>query len=104
MSESVFLVDLDNKILQCNKSTVKLLGKSKKDEIIGQICWEFIHDTSCPVEGCPFMSMRESGQRETLIYNVMGREMEISADPLFDDEDKIIGAVHIITDITNQNR
>ncbi len=104
MSEAVFLIDLDNKILQCNKSTVKLLGKSKKDEIIGQTCWELVHGTSSPVEGYPFMSMRELGQREALIYNLMGREMEISADPLFDEEGKIMGAVHIITDITDQKQ
>ncbi|KKK46295.1 MAG: histidine kinase [Candidatus Lokiarchaeum sp. GC14_75] len=104
MSEAVFLIDLDNKILQCNKSTVKFLGKSKKDEIIGQTYWELLHGTSSPVEGCPFMSMCESGQRETLIYNVMGREMEISADPFFDEEGKIMGAVHIITDITDQKQ
>jgi len=72
MSESVFLIDSDHKILQCNKATLDILGKSNYNEIIGYSCWELVHGTSEPVDWCPVKCMRETGQREATVQMING--------------------------------
>jgi len=104
ISESIFLIDLDYKILHCNRTTLNFLGKSKYNEVIGHSCWEIMHRTPEPVEWCPVRKMLESGRREIFVQELMGKWVEISADPVFDDEGNISGAVHVITDITNRKQ
>ncbi|MFX0141235.1 MAG: PAS domain-containing protein, partial [Candidatus Hodarchaeota archaeon] len=100
ISQSIFLIDLNHKILQCNRATLDILGKSSYSEINGHSCWELVHRTSGPVEWCPVRRMRQTGQREATIQMINDKRVEISADPVFNDKGEIIGAVHIITDIT----
>jgi len=104
ISVSIFLIDLDNKIIQCNKATLDILGKSKYKDIIGHSCWELVHGTSEQVDWCPVKRMHESGHKEVSVQKLNGRLVEISADPVFDDEGKISGAVHVITDITDRRQ
>ena len=104
MSESVFLLDLDRKIVQCNKATFEMLGKSNENEIIGHSCYELVHSTSEPVPWCPLQRMFETKQRETSVTKLGDKWFEISTDPVFNEEQVLTGAVHIITDITeNKN-
>jgi len=104
MSESVFLLDIEKKFLQCNKATLDVLGKEKYEEIIGHSCYEIIHGTNEPVEWCPMVRMIESGHKESSIAQIGDRWCTISVDPVFNDEGTLIGAVHIITDITERKK
>ncbi|MFX0082713.1 MAG: PAS domain S-box protein [Candidatus Hodarchaeota archaeon] len=101
IKESIFLINLEYNILQCNRATLDIFGKTNYNEIIGQYCWELVHGTSGPVEWCPVMRMLESGHREATIRKINERWVEIAADPVFNDTGEISGAVHIITDITS---
>ena len=101
MSEAVFLIDLDHKILLSNKAALEFLEKSDFNEIIGHKCWEVVHGTTERVEWCPVLKMRNSGKREVVIRKLNEKWVEISANPVYDDNDsQLVGAVHIITDIT----
>jgi hypothetical protein len=40
------------------------------DELVGRTCWELIHGTSEPIEGCPFERMRKSANPVDLVYNL----------------------------------
>lgn len=105
MSEVVFLIDMDHKILLCNNATLEFLGISDFNEIIGHKCWELVHGTNQLVDWCPMSQMRTSGHKETSIKNLDGKWLEISVDPVFGDtEGQLIGAVHIITDITTKKQ
>ncbi|MBW2183660.1 MAG: FHA domain-containing protein [Deltaproteobacteria bacterium] len=99
MSDAVSILDLEGKILRCNKAMSELLGKPFT-EILGQRCWELVHCTSQPIEGCPVLLMRNTRIRETMELPMGERWFEVVADPVFDKQDKIIEAVHIISDIT----
>ncbi|MHA2087777.1 MAG: PAS domain-containing protein, partial [Promethearchaeota archaeon] len=103
LNESVFILDLRQKILQCNKATVEFFQKSSSQEVIGQSCCELFHNKSQPVEWCPMVIMMESNKRESSVAQIGDKWAEISADPIFDNENKLIGAVHLIKDIT-QNK
>ena len=102
MSEPVFLLDLERNILQCNKITLDFLGKKDYDEIIGHSCCEIVHGTKEPAEWCPMVHMIESSYKESSIVQIGDRWCELSVDPVINDEGTLVGAVHIITDITEK--
>ncbi len=104
ISESIFLIDLDHKILQYNRATLDILGKYRHREIINHTCCELVHDTSGPVEWCPVNRMLDSGHREATVRKIKGRWVEISTNPVFNDEGEITGAVHVIADITSRKQ
>ncbi|MGA9347586.1 MAG: PAS domain S-box protein, partial [Anaerolineae bacterium] len=103
VSDAVCLLNLEGGILRCNVAMTNLLGKPF-GEIIGRTCWELVHGTSEPIEGCPIVRMRETRRRETLVLPMGERWLEVSVDPLLDEAGNLISAVHIISDITERRR
>jgi two-component system, cell cycle sensor histidine kinase and response regulator CckA len=103
IKDALCLIDTNGKILQCNKAMSKLLNKPMT-EIIGRTCWELVHGTPKPFEGCPVVQMKKSLKRETLKLPVKDRWLEITADPVFDESGNLSGAVHILTDITKSKK
>lgn len=103
INDSVCLMDINGKILRCNRAMTDLLGKTH-NEISGQTCWEVIHGTSAPVDGCSMVRMLKSHRRESNEFLFGERMIQVSVDPLFDEKGNPNGAVHIITDITNRKK
>jgi len=99
MNDSVSLINLEGKILRCNKAMIGFLEKPS-NEIIGSFCWELVHGVSEPIEGCPIIRMKETLRRETKILPVGERWLEVTVDPYLDGDNKLKGAIHIISDIT----
>jgi PAS domain S-box-containing protein len=103
INDAICLLDMEGKILQCNKAMATLLGKSFS-EIIGSICCKLVHGTSGPIEGCPRIRMRETRSRENLVLSMEDQWFNVSSDPILDETDHLIGTVHIISDITGRKR
>jgi len=100
INDVVILMDLERKIIRCNKAMVKLL-KKQFSEIINHNCCELIHGAPEPITGCPLVRMRETHRRESLNMPAGVRWFNVTVDPLFDQNERIIGAVHIMSDITD---
>ena len=103
ISDAVWLADLAGKALKCNKATMDLLEKPL-GEIIGRVCYELVHGTSEPIAGCPLVRMRKTHQREGTVLRMGDRWLEVSVDPRLDGDGNLIGAVHILSDITERKR
>jgi PAS domain S-box-containing protein len=103
ISDAVWLADQDGRILQCNSAMTNFLERSL-GEIIGRPCWELVHGTSEPIEECPFERMRETRGRENLVFSIDGRWLDDTVDALLDEDDNLVGAVHVLTDITDRKR
>jgi len=103
VTDSVFLIDSEGKILLCNKATVNFLGKPI-NEIVGNTCWELVHATSEPIKGCPIVRMRETRRPESLELPVGDRVLYVATHPILDQDSNLASAVHIITDITERKR
>ncbi len=101
VTDSIFLIDSEGKILLCNKATTNFLGKPIK-EIVGNACWELVHGTSEPIKGCPIVRMRETRHSESLELPVGDRVFYVATHPILDQDGNIARAVHIITDITER--
>lgn len=103
INEVILLLDLDGKIIRCNKAMTKFVGKPFK-KIIGHYCYELIHNAKEPIPDCPLGRMQKSLQRETMLLHRDGGDwFDINVDPWYDDE-RLTGVVHIMNNITEKKR
>jgi PAS domain S-box-containing protein len=103
IGDAVCLLDDEANVVRCNKAMTEMMGKPYS-EINGRNCCELWHGRKEPVEGCPLVRMKETGCRATSEMSLDGKWFEIAVDPLADEAGNIIGAVHIIADITERRR
>lgn len=99
IGDGVCLLDRQWKILQCNQAFAKMVNKPYA-EVLGLTCYELVHGLKNPQEHCPVARMEKSLHRETLEMERDGKYLLITADPIFDQQNNLIGAVHIISDIS----
>ncbi len=103
VADAVWLLDENQRILRANKATLTMFGKTP-DEVIGRLCHEVVHETTCPITECPYLSTRSSLHRESMELAAGKRWLEIVADPIFDDDGRIRGLVHVVSDITERKQ
>jgi len=103
INDAVCLLDMNGKILQCNKAMESFLKKSSR-EIIGSTCWELVLGTDKPVKGCPIVRMKKTLCRETLVVKVDDKWLNVTVDPLIDETGNLASAVHILSDITRRKQ
>jgi len=103
IGEAVCVLDRDGHIQRCNRAMKDLLGRDYK-EILGKVCWELIHCRSNPINNCPVARMWETGTREESEMPMLGRWFRVVADPIKDEEGRVIAAAHILSDVTEQKR
>jgi PAS domain S-box-containing protein len=101
VSDAICLLDMEDRVLDCNEAMLNLLGKPI-DEVIGNTCWKLVHGTSEPIESCPVVRMRKSRIRECMELPVGDRWFDVSADPIENETGDLVGAVHILSDITER--
>ncbi len=99
IGDGVCLLDGAHQILQCNQAMMKFVGRPFP-EIVGRKCWEVVHQTAGPIDGCPYMRLKHSKQRETLLLAQDDRWFKITVDPILDEDGVLLGVVHIISDVT----
>lgn len=106
---AIWMIGVDGKVIECNQSTVGMLGYSKKEEMVGKNGFNFV--------------IRSDRKRAVNLMNELltnetmhGVELEMqrldgssffaehSASLLYDSLRKIIGVVVISTDITNRKQ
>lgn len=97
--DPVAMIDSEGRITNCNQAMAALLDKPIND-ILGQTCWNLVHRTDEPVKGCPFVKMKDSLRRESLIFQVKDRIYEITVDPIFNEAGKLSFAAHVMKDVT----
>ena len=103
ISDAVCLLDSQGKIIRCNNAMLKLLGKPFS-EITNHHCWEVMHGVSEAPHSCPIARVGKTHQRENEVMFKDEHWINISVDPLFDEEGNFIGGVHIMSDITDRMR
>ena len=103
IGDAVAIIKTDGTIQKCNKIMSDLVGEGFSD-IISRKCWELVHGTAEPIDGCPIIRVQESKKRESMELEVDDRWYDIVVDPILDDEDNIINVVHIMTDITERKQ
>ncbi len=92
ISDAICVLDSESRITQCNTAMLDIVGKSRQD-VIGQHCYELVHGTKDPIEGCPLGRMRQTHQRESTVLPLGEQWLEVTVDPIKDEQGNFLGAV-----------
>lgn len=99
IQDAVALLDAGGHVQRCNRAMADFLRRPFQ-QIIGQSAWPLLaRVTKAQVENI-FTRMVESRHSESHILAVKHHWYELRLDPLFDAQQTLIGAVHLLTDIT----
>jgi len=103
ISDIVSLLDMEGRVLRCNKAMTHLIGKPFS-EILNRPYWEIIHGKTAPIDECPVVRMKQTLHRETVLVQMDGRWFNIAVDPVLDETGCLIGSVHIMSDVTERKQ
>ena len=103
ISDSIALIDPDQRVMRCNKATCTVLGREFAD-IINQPCWKLFHGADAPIQDCPMVKAMLSLHSETTTVQHNGRWLEVTVDPLLSDQGEFVNAVHIVRDVSELKR
>jgi len=105
IQDPVSIHDKDFRIVRTNKAFAAAFGMEIK-ELLGKKCHQIIHATEAPWPNCPHRQSLESGKpvTEEFFEPRLGRYLQVSASPISNDQNEVIGSVHITKDITGQKQ
>ena len=101
IGDVVWMLDADCRVTLGNQATERVFGRPVS-ELLGMHCYEIVHGTDHPIEGCPLQRARKSMHREKLELESGERTFEIIVDPIADGDGRFNGAVHVLMDITGR--
>ena len=103
VTDAICLLDSEQTIVRTNRAMDDLFA-AKTGEMNGKRCWGLVHHTEEPIDGCPFVRMRRTLKRESMILPLGDLIFEVTVDPMLDESGVLIGAVHLMRDITQRVR
>jgi signal transduction histidine kinase/HAMP domain-containing protein len=109
LTDMITVHDKDFNIIRSNNEAKKILDlpmftempKIKKGDVK---CFKRYHGTDAPPEGCPSCDCLKTGEPASFeLYEPhLGKHIEIRAIPRFDEDQNIIGLVHVVRDISQR--
>ncbi|MCG8569789.1 MAG: PAS domain S-box protein [Spirochaetes bacterium] len=105
ISDWICLIGKDKKIIATNKSIPACFSFHNENVIDKNIC-ELIHGKGNPLDNCPFEKMLKTKKKQTIEHYISNEKtwLKIIIEPVFDKNDNILQAVHVIQDITQQKK
>lgn len=102
IQDAISIVDTDQKIVACNEAFMKFVNKQDEQSVIGQYCFNLVHKLDNPHDDCPYECLKNSAKLELNEMQIEDMFYEVMVDPLFNEDEKVTGAVHIASDITKK--
>lgn len=101
----IAIIDSQYRIVRANRSMAQRLGVTP-EECIGQLCYHSIHRSDHPPEFCPHALTMADGREHAceLHEELLGGVFMSTTTPLLDEHGQMIGAVHVVRDITERKR
>jgi len=105
ISDWVVLMDVKGRILRTNDIGGEFVGVPVA-EMAGQTCCKLVHGSDAPLPNCPMLKMLRTSQRETMELQLpdSNRWLRTTVDPVIDEKGTVVGAVHIVSDITERKK
>ncbi len=103
--DPVTVLDSDMRVLKANKACVLLL-KQPVSALTGRLCHEIFRKKSHVCTECPVKQVLQTDKPETMeiTNDVLQRTFQVTASPLLDENEQLVGVVHIAKDITRQKQ
>ena len=102
-NHAIWIMDKHLRVLRANNASQRFVNAAS-DQIIGRPCYGLLHDSDEPIENCPIVKAKETLARESADLQLGDRWVEVTVDPILDEDGRFDGAVHIINDITDRKR
>lgn len=105
ISDRIMVLDSEHRILRANKATANAFGMTES-ELIGKSCFELMHGTEGPPAFCPHSQLLADGEehRAEVVEPGLGATLDVRVSPIFGQNRKVIGSVHVTRDITERKR
>ncbi len=105
VSDMISILDKEFTIVKANKAFAELFNCKPKD-CIGKKCYDLIHGKNEIHSLCPCNQIESTKKSQTVSFfeSNIGKKLQITASPIFDEGGEFSGAVHIIKDITNYDK
>ena len=105
--DGISVLDTNLNVLGVNRTMQRWY--EHKGDVVGQKCYQAYHNRSAPCARCPTMAALRAGPPEVCVVpyeTPAGREgtQELSAFPVFDDEEVVVGIVEYVRDITQRKK
>ena len=102
VSDMISILDKDFTITKVNSSFAKLFNLQPED-CIGKKCYDLLHGSSKPRSSCPCKQIESSSEPKTIRFfeEKVGKNLEITASPIYNEKDEFTGSVHIIKELNN---
>jgi PAS domain S-box-containing protein len=93
----------DYKLVRVNKAFADAFAMTP-EELVGKTCYELIHAAAEPPMACPHKQTIDTKTPHIAEYFEprLGIHLEVSSSPVLDDNDEIVGVVHVAKDITDR--
>ncbi|MCK5486071.1 MAG: GAF domain-containing protein, partial [Desulfobacterales bacterium] len=103
ITDPVSIQDRDFKLVRVNKAYANAMN-AKPDDLIGKFCYNVVHGTDECIPNCPHKQSLETKQPSIIevFESRLGKYIEISTSPIFDENYEVSGSVHTIKDITER--
>lgn len=105
ISDFVFTLDKDQRLVRVNKAFCDFLKKEPED-LRGRYCYEVMHGTDEPLPNCPCkeMSLARKAVTTEIVCPNLDLALLVTVSPLLDDKGEQTGCVHVAKDITEHKR
>jgi len=106
ITDGISIHSQDHTILQVNQAMARILNTTPQN-LIGQTCYPFFHDSDSPADGCPLMRTIETRRPQTTEIQSPSLGDGIyraSTYPLLDEQGEVKGVVHILKNITEEKK
>ena len=105
VTDLITIRDKDYRIIRANKAAFKRFGL-KPDETIGKRCFETLHQSNQPCEGCYISKTletrkAESGERDSKYLNGI---FQYYTFPIYDETGEVVAVVDLAREITEEKR
>ena len=100
IAEHVVYQDTNHNIIWTNKAAANSV-KMNVNDLIGKKCYKLWCNPDGPIKECPInICLKERVETEAEVKTIDGRVWYIKAYPVFDEYNKLIGAVEVTNEIT----
>ncbi len=101
VKDGIFIAEANGKILRCNKAFADFMN-SEASKIVGRTCHEVVHGTADFMDGCPFITSKDTRHREVTELKAGNKWLYVTVDPILNNSGEVISFVHAISDITER--
>ncbi|MDD2752387.1 MAG: PAS domain S-box protein [Candidatus Omnitrophica bacterium] len=101
----IAILDAQHRIVQVNEAMASSL-KLKPEECAGLPCYRYVHGSNSPPGSCPHAQTLKDGKQhiEEVHEEKLGGDFLVSTTPLFDENGKMVGSVHVARNITERKK